>query len=110
MIAYVLIIKPQKDKIMLILTAFGEFIMLALHLISLVFLDENLSTQRITMLSWVVLVMVGLYILINWVIVIVITVMDLKASCKRKEKLKIEQKQKLKKDEDYNEWKQKYLI
>ena len=40
MIAYVVVIKPQKDKIMIILTAAGEIILLILHLISIAFLDD----------------------------------------------------------------------
>lgn len=99
MIAYILIIRPQKDKVMIILTAYGEIILLILHLITIAFLDETLSTKTTNMLAWVVLVLVGTYILVNWVIIIIVTVIDMRASCKinreKKAQRKIEERKEL---------------
>lgn len=45
MIAYIVVIRPQKEKIMIVLTAAGECLMLFLHLVSIYFLNDNLSDQ-----------------------------------------------------------------
>ena len=46
MMAYVIIIKPQKSKMMIILNAAGEGILLVVHIISVAFLNPNLSPTR----------------------------------------------------------------
>ena len=78
MIIYICVIRPQREKINVVLTAAGEFIMLFLHLISIYFLDETLDENKANTIGWVINCLVGAYILINWGIVIALTVMDLK--------------------------------
>lgn len=78
MIIYVVVIRPQKEKVMIALTACGEAILLFLHLFSMVFLDENLSEEKSNRYGWFVIVLVGLYILVNWVIILTITIINLK--------------------------------
>jgi hypothetical protein len=58
---------------MVILTAAGEVILLILHLVSIAFLDDEISEEKSTQIGWFIIVLVGAYILINWVIVITIT-------------------------------------
>ena len=59
---------------MIVLTAFGEGLLLFLHLFSIVFLDEELPEEKANSYGWLMLVIVGLYILINWVVILTITV------------------------------------
>lgn len=78
MIVYVVVIKPQKDLVMIVLTALGEGILVFLHLFSLVFLDEDLPDEKVNQYGWVILVTIGLYIVSNWVIILKITLGQLK--------------------------------
>lgn len=107
MIIYVLVIKPQKDKIMVVLTAAGEAMLLVLHLISVAFLDETMSEAKSNQLGWFVIALVGLYILVNWVVVLTFTVKDLCKKRKLKKVDKQKQKEKEKKDHEYKKWKKK---
>ena len=74
MIIYVVVIKPQKERIMIVLTALGEGLLLILHLFSIVFIDDNLSDEKANQYGWIMLVIIGLYILSNWIVIIKITV------------------------------------
>ncbi len=56
------------------------------------------------------IVLVGLYILVNWVVIVVITVLDMRSNCKKKKVLKAEEKVQEKKDADYLKWRQKEQI
>lgn len=78
MIVYVVVIKPQKEKVMIILTAAGEGLLVFLHLFSLVFLQDDLPEEKSNTYGWLMLVIIGLYILINWVVILVITIKQLK--------------------------------
>jgi hypothetical protein len=66
------------------LTAFGEIIMLFMHLISLKFTQANISDDESKMYGYIILAVVGSYVAINWVIVIVVTVYNMKDNCKIK--------------------------
>jgi hypothetical protein len=46
MIVYVCVIQPQKEKVMIVLTALGEGVLLFLHLYSLLFLNDDLSDDK----------------------------------------------------------------
>jgi len=59
---------------MIVLTAVGEALILFLHLFSLVFLNDNLPEDKINQYGWFMIVIVGLYILINWIIIATFTV------------------------------------
>jgi hypothetical protein len=61
---------------MIILTAMGEVVLLILHLISIAFLNDNLSDSKSNMLGYIVIAIVGLYILVNWVVVAVFMYKD----------------------------------
>ncbi len=62
---------------MIILNAAGELLLLFLHLFSIVFLDDTLSEDKATQLGWFVIVIVGAYVFVNWVIIFTLTVKDL---------------------------------
>jgi len=74
MIIYIVIVKPQKERIMMNLTALGESIILFLHLFSILFLDNNLEEEKINNYGWFILIIIGLYVVLNWVIIITITI------------------------------------
>lgn len=78
MIAYIAVIRPQNERIVLKLTAAGEGLMLFLHLISIYFLNDDLPDYKANRVGFLIIAIVGLYILVNWLIVIYITVMDMK--------------------------------
>jgi hypothetical protein len=92
MIVYVTVIKPQKEKIMLILTASGEGILLVIHVIQIAYLNPDLAVGTSTLLGWLTVVLVGVYILVNWVVVIVITIFDLIRKYRLRQKIKNEKK------------------
>ena len=46
MMIYIAVVKPQNSRIMIVLTAAGEGLLLFLHLFSIVFLDENLPEAK----------------------------------------------------------------
>ena len=77
MIVYVVIIRPQKDLIMVVLTAVGEAMILVLHIISIAFLDDSLPEAKSTKIGWFVIMLVGFYILVNWLIIMAFTAVDL---------------------------------
>ena len=77
MMVYVSVIKPQNTKIMVVLTAAGEGLLLFLHLFSIVFLDDNISDEQQLKLGWLMIVIVGGYVLVNWVIILSITIKDM---------------------------------
>ena len=59
---------------MIILTAVGEALLLFLHLFSLLFLDENLPEEKANRYGWLIIIIIGLYIMTNWVIILSITI------------------------------------
>lgn len=59
---------------MMILTAAGELLLLFLHLFSLIFLEDNMEEEKSNSYGWFVIILVGLYVLINWTIIMVITI------------------------------------
>jgi len=58
----------------MILTACGEGLLLFLHLFSILFLDDNLSEERSLLYGWLVIVIIGVYILANWTVIVTITI------------------------------------
>jgi hypothetical protein len=78
MMVYIIVVRPQKDKIMMVLTAAGEGLLLFLHLFSIVFLEEDMDEEKSNNYGWFVIVLVGLYIFINWSIILTITIINLK--------------------------------
>lgn len=72
MIAYVVIIRPQKDKSMIFLNTFGEFMLLVLHGLQVPLLNPDLSADTLKKLGYLIIGLVGIYIVINWVVVIVV--------------------------------------
>ena len=59
---------------MMILTAYGEGLLLFLHIFSAAFIDDNLPEETAYLYGWLVIVIIGIYILTNWVVIISITV------------------------------------
>ncbi|CDW87691.1 fu domain containing protein [Stylonychia lemnae] len=110
MIIYVVIIRPQKDKIMIALTALGEALLLFLHLFSSVFLDEDLPEEKANSYGWFIIILIGLYILSNWIIIVTITIQQLKQQFKKSKVDKEKQKLKQKEDMEYKRWKKKRQI
>eukprot|EP00347_Sterkiella_histriomuscorum_P005534 403356244 len=110
MIIYVCVIKPQKEKVMIILTAFGEGVLLFLHLYSILFLDEDLPEEKSNSYGWFMICIIGLYILTNWVVIIVITVKQLKQKWADYKKSKVDVKKKAEEDKEYKKWKKKRHI
>ncbi|CDW89486.1 UNKNOWN [Stylonychia lemnae] len=107
MIIYVVLVKPQKDKVMIILTAVGELLIFFLHLFSLVFLDETLPEDKANQYGWFLIVLIGMYILVNWVIILSFTIRQMmdnfKINKKKKQELKLKQEQ----DQEYQIWKKR---
>ncbi len=52
--AYIVIFRPQHEKVMLFLNTISEFLLIALHLLSFVFLEENIQQDRATEMGWIV--------------------------------------------------------
>ncbi len=107
MMVYVIVVRPQKEKIMMIFTAAGELLLLFLHLFSLLLLDDNIEEDKSNTYGWLMIVLVGLYILINWSVILAITIKNL---CGKWKQFKVDQqakKDKVKKDEEYKRWKKK---
>lgn len=107
MMVYIIVIRPQKERIMMILTAAGEGLLLFLHLFSIVFLDSELPEDESNRYGWFVIVLVGLYIFINWSIILTITIKNLCVKWREFKASREEKKRKLKEDEDYKKWKKK---
>ena len=107
MIAYVVVIKPQKERVMIILTAAGEAMLLILHLISIAFLDETMKEDTSNKIGWFIIVLVALYIMVNWTVVVVITVINMKQNYKDWKLKKVEVKQKIADDYKYKKWKKR---
>jgi len=59
---------------MIALTALGEGLLLFLHCFSLVFLDEEISEEKANSYGWMMIMIVGMYILVNWVIIVTLTI------------------------------------
>lgn len=74
MIIYVSVIKPQKEKVMIVLTAVSEGLLLVIHLYSYVFLDPDLPDEKANSYGFLMLAIIGIYIISNWVIIIKITI------------------------------------
>ncbi|CDW91263.1 fu domain containing protein [Stylonychia lemnae] len=110
MMVYVILIKPQKDRVMIILTAYGEGLILFLHIFSSLFLDDNLSEEKSNLYGWLVIVIIGLYILTNWTVIIIITVIQMKQNWKDYKEKKKSQKIKTEEDMEYKKWKKKRQI
>ena len=83
MFGYILIIRPQHQKIMLFLNALAEFLLLFLHLFSLAFLDPDLTVEKADELGLVVNITVAGYILLNWVLVLGILFIEMFGKFKR---------------------------
>lgn len=66
-------------------------------------MKESTSNQ----IGWVVIVLVGVYILANWVVVVAITVVNMKQKYRDWKKSKIEHKKKLQEDYEYKKWKKR---
>ncbi len=92
---------------MIILNATGELLLLFLHLFSIVFLDETLPEEKSTQLGWFVIVIVGLYVLINWIVIMTITVKDLLKQYRAYKAKKSKDKELVQEDEQYKIWKKK---
>ena len=58
----------------MILTALGEAILLFLHVFSILFLDDNLEEEKLNNYGWFILIIIGLYVALNWIIIITITI------------------------------------
>ena len=93
---------------MLLLTAAGEGMLLVIHLLSIPFLNPDLSVKTSTKLGWLIVVLTGLYILVNWIVVIAITVADMKGKYQAYKKKNAERKQKEADDKEYSKWKRKF--
>jgi len=97
MIAYIVFIRPHKQLIMLILNALSEFLLLFLHLLSLVFLDDTMPESKANAIGWFINALVIVYILSNWVVVVILLVKDQKQKCiqrrQAKEEAKIKQEE-----------------
>eukprot|EP00347_Sterkiella_histriomuscorum_P010294 403376857 len=107
MIIYVVVIKPQKEKIMIILTSLGEIVLLFLHMFSYVFIDENLPEEKANQYGYLILVVVGLYILANWVVIITITVKQMKQKWRDFKQGRVDRVEKMKEEQQYQKWKKK---
>ncbi|CDW72739.1 UNKNOWN [Stylonychia lemnae] len=105
MMIYVIIVKPQKDYIMMVLTAVGEALILCLHLISILFLDENLEESKKNLYGWIVIIMIGGYILANWTIIAVMTISQLGKQWREFKKKRQLKKIKELEDKEYKKWK-----
>lgn len=81
---YVVLIKPQQEKVMLVLTALGEILMITLTVMCYGFLGENIPATQKDALSYVFLMVVFLYISSNWVIVAMLTYKDIKKKMRAK--------------------------
>lgn len=92
---------------MVALTIYGEAILLVIHIISIFLLDENISEDTITIIGWIIIVLVGKYILINWGIVLTFTIKGLLVKFKERKITKLQGKEREKKDEEYKRWKKR---
>jgi len=110
MLIYIIIIRPQKQRIMMILTAAGEGLLLFLHLFSIVFLNPNLDQTKANQYGWFVVVIVGLYIVVNWGIIMGITIVNLRQNYRQWKEKQALHKKKLQEDEDYKRWKKKHHV
>ncbi len=88
MTVYVLVIRPQRELVMLILTAASELLLVFFHLFSLVFLDKNMPAKKKTDYGFVMLALVGIYVLANWAVVATLMTIDLRAKCKNRRSMK----------------------
>lgn len=59
---------------MIILTALGEAVLVILHLFSLVFLDDELPEEKANTYGYLFLVIIGLYVISNWIVILTITI------------------------------------
>ena len=110
MIAYVVVIKPQKERIMVILTAAGEALLLVFHLLSTIFLDENIPEEDSFKYGMIMIILLGLYILVNWVVVGVITFKDLKGKWRLRKEKKVADELKKKEDYEYKKWRKRRQV
>ncbi|CDW89713.1 fu domain containing protein [Stylonychia lemnae] len=110
MIVYIILIRPQKDKIMIVLTALGEVLLLFLHIFSLVFLDENLTEEVENQYGWFIIIIIGFYILANWVIIVTLTIKQLRQKCKENKLKKSQLKLKQIEDVDFMKWKKRKQV
>ncbi len=77
MTAYVVFIRPQKEKLMFVLTVYSELILVFMHLLTLVFMDSDQKQSSIDSAAYTMLAMTGLYMMINWGIVIGLTIREM---------------------------------
>ncbi|CDW80137.1 UNKNOWN [Stylonychia lemnae] len=110
MMIYVVVIKPQKQRIMMILTAYGEGLLLFLHVFSILFLDKDIPEEKSNMYGWIIILVIGVYIIINWVVIIIVTVSQMKEKWRNYKLQKLKNKSKLIEDKEYKKWKKKKQI
>ena len=110
MTVYVAVIRPQRQMMMVVLTAAGEVMLLVLHLISVAFLNPNLSEATSTKIGWLIDVLVGMYVLVNWVIIMVYTIADLIRQYKAWRLQSDQQRLQRLKDKEYKKWKKRNQI
>lgn len=92
--AYILAIRPQKSFLLIFMNFISEVLLVALHLFSFVFLDPELTEEESMGHGWIVMVLVGSYIVFNWSVVIYILTGNIRRSCKERREKKRRLKEK----------------
>lgn len=94
MAAYILAIRPQKSFLLIFMNFISEIVLIVLHLFSNIFLDPELTEEESMGHGWIVMALVGSYILFNWGVVIYILTGNIRRSCKEKREKKKRLKEK----------------
>ena len=74
MIAYMSIIKPQREKVILGLNIFSEAALLIVISISWIFTSSTMSEKNVIQAGWMVNFIIAVYILTNWILIIIVLV------------------------------------
>jgi hypothetical protein len=70
MAVYIGVVRPQKSKYLVTMNVISEILLLGIHVYSWVFLNPDLAESEAMQHGWIIVGCVGLYIAINWTIVI----------------------------------------
>ena len=94
MMTYICIVRPQLSKLLLAMNIISEFLLIVIHGFSWIFLNPDYSEEELQFYGLILIGLIAIYLVINWVVVIYITSLNIREKCRQKRLRKLEAKKK----------------
>jgi len=82
MMIYICVVRPQLSKLLLAMNIISEFLLIVVHGFSWIFLNPDYSEEELQFYGFILIGFIAIYLMINWVVVIYITALNIKEKCR----------------------------